>query len=290
MTSAMISFTKDEELLNTDESIDVFVRKLVDITKSHCFTKKLSMTEFSERDIFRVIGRHNELLCNELNHFLESGDSAREDVSVELLAIGSLLDVCRATLFLNAIRLGHNSPNLRLAWELSQHSISTKFLGEFLQSLMYIDRRIPEEGQSERLMLKYYHFLWQIRKYLKDFHNIDALQNLELFPINLDDEDKDYRAKVAHAVESITHLENGLRVSRYYVHSKIPFFVGRERYYEITLQLAGMYATKFNRLTVYTKENICTNYSIQIGYSEVDVQMCHRYIKNQSCNQLESFN
>ena len=41
---------------------------------------------------------------------------------------------------------------------------------------------------------------------------------------------------------------------------KTPFFVNGERYFEITLQLAGLYATKFNRITVYSKQNISTNY------------------------------
>jgi hypothetical protein len=61
--------------------------------------------------------------------------------------------------------------------------------------------------------------------------------------------------------------------ARYYIHKKTPFFVEDERYFELTLQLAGAYATKYNRLTVYTKENIITDYSIQIGYDEISVNL-----------------
>lgn len=39
-----------------------------------------------------------------------------------------------------------------------------------------------------------------------------------------------------------------------------------KRYYEVTLQLTGIYATKYNRVTVYTRERITTYYSVQIKY------------------------
>ena len=61
--------------------------------------------------------------------------------------------------------------------------------------------------------------------------------------------------------------------SRFYVHKKTSFYIGKERYYEVTLQLAGIYATKYNRITAYTKKDITTNYSIQIEYSNVDINL-----------------
>lgn len=39
------------------------------------------------------------------------------------------------------------------------------------------------------------------------------------------------------------------------------------------MQLAGLYATKFNRLTVYSKLNISSNYSIQISYCNVNTNL-----------------
>ena len=56
---------------------------------------------------------------------------------------------------------GIASPTLPLAWERSLLNIETKYLGTFLKGLQYIGKRIPDDGQSERLMLKYYDFLWR---------------------------------------------------------------------------------------------------------------------------------
>ncbi|WP_143003289.1 ATP-dependent DNA helicase [Butyrivibrio sp. INlla14] len=49
--------------------------------------------------------------------------------------------------------------------------------------------------------------------------------------------------------------------------------IGSELYYELTLQLAGMYATKYNRITVFSKIDIDTDYSIQISYIERDLTL-----------------
>lgn len=37
--------------------------------------------------------------------------------------------------------------------------------------------------------------------------------------------------------------------------------------------LAGAYASKYNRITTYTKENISTGYSIQVGYVESAIDL-----------------
>lgn len=82
-------------------------------------------------------------------------------------------------------------------------NIETKYLGTFLKGLKYIDNRIPDDGQSERLMLKYYNFLWQIRKFLKINYGMSVLNNLEKFPIKIDKLDKEYYGLVANVVNSI---------------------------------------------------------------------------------------
>ena len=52
---------------------------------------------------------------------------------------------------------------------------------DVLRGLKYIDRRIPKEGQAERLMLKYYNYLWEIRRFMRRNYNKSILENLENF-------------------------------------------------------------------------------------------------------------
>ena len=91
--------------------------------------------------------------------------------------------------------------------------------------------------------------------------------------MNLDTVDLEYYEKVAKQIENIDLTSKNVRVSRYYVKKIIPFFVNGERYYEITLQLAGVYSTKYNRVTVYSKMTITTYYSIQIAYTETVIDL-----------------
>ena len=268
--SATINFTSDEEIFNTDESIDAFCESLEKITKHHLFVSKLDETEYTRDEIERIIFACDEQIAEAIDR-IEIFNSTRDNVSKRIL--NRLNDLCLATLLLNTMSSGFEHANLQLAWERSLLSIDTKYLGTFLRGLRYIGHRVPADGQSERLMLKYYDFLWQIRKYLKKNYNYSILQNLEKFPLDLDEVDTQYYELVATAISEIRLNPNPLTTSKYYVQKSTPFFVGSERYYEITLQLAGIYATKYNRITAYTRENISTGYPVRIGYTEATIDL-----------------
>lgn len=275
--SATVDFNTSDEIIYNDEATSLFADKLTKISSSHSFVKRLELTEYTRADVVRLIKNCDEIICEAIDRFDLLNDS-RDNVSKRILT--KLDDLCSATLLLNSMRMGHEKTGLRLSWELSLIDIRTKFLGSFLQSLRYIGKRIPEDGQSERLILRYYNFLWQIRKYFKDFHRMEVLKNLQLFPLHVNQEDEEYYKLVACSIDKVSNTSNGYRPSRYYVQNKTPFYIGEERYFEVTLQLAGIFATKFNRITVYTKENISTNYSVQIGYTETDVKLWKTALNN----------
>ena len=263
--SLTISFSGNEEILNTDESVAAFCEKLEVIIDQHSFVNQLDSQNYTRRNVEGIIAACDTEITESIER-LDILNDTRDGVSRRILR--RLDDLCSAALLLNAIDDGIDTPTLPLAWERSLLRIETKYLGTFLKGLQYIGKRIPDEGQSERLMLKYYDFLWQIRKSLKEKYGIAILNNLEKFPLHIDQIDQQYYETAAKAVEAVGPTRCELRTSRYYVQKKTPFFIGRERYYEITLQLAGVYASKYNRITAYTKENISTRYSVQIGYVE----------------------
>ena len=268
--SVTISFSAEEEIKENNESVDAFYAKLQAISQHHLFVSKLETKELSKDAIVKVIYACDRKISGCLD-MLDNPEITRDDVSYSILP--HLNRLCVATLLLNALNGDREKMNLQLAWERAMLSIETKYLGVFLKGLRYISILEPEDGQSERLMLKYYAFLWQIRKYLSEKHHLAIIQNLEKFPLNTDKVDTQYYEMVAKAINSVDLSPTQLRPSRYYVQKTTPFFIGAERYYEVTLQLAGLYATKFNRITAYTKENISTNYSIQIGYTDVSIDL-----------------
>ena len=268
--SKIIKFSPEDEIKNTDESIELFCEKLNGIIDTHLFLNKLNSDDLEQEDALNII----EYQCNEISCFIEDlHDSPQYRDEVSRRIVRDLNDLCYATLILNAYKNGYTNVSEKLAREVSQLRVDTRYLCNFLRGLKYINRRIPKEGQAERLMLKYYNYLWEIRRFMRENYNKSILENLEKFPLDLDTVDSEYYEKVAKQIENIDLTKRNVRVSRYYVHKITPFFVNGERYYEITLQLAGVYSTKYNRVTVYSKMTITTYYSIQIAYTETELEL-----------------
>lgn len=268
--SATLSFTPDEEIKNTNESIEAFCDKLSNIICHHTFVKQLDNRPYSRHDIEKIVRICDEQISETIDRF-EISQETRDSISKRML--NRLYDLCSATLILHTIDEGFQNVTTRLAWEHSLLKLDTKYLGTFLRGLQYIGNRIPDDGQSERLMLKYYDFLWQIRKSFEERYGVSILQNLEKFPLAIDKLDYQYYQIVSEVIESTPLDPDPLGVSRFYIQKKVPFFIGKERYYELTLQLAGVYATKYNRITAYTKDNISTSYSVQIGYKDAIINL-----------------
>lgn len=268
--STTVVFESVEEILNTDESIIEFCKKLDRIIEHHSFVNKLSSTQLNLDDIKKIVMVCDKAIVRSIDTIKSLG-TTRDEVSQDILP--RLHDLCMSALLQNSFNLGCKKPNLQLAYEQAQLDLSTKYLANFMRGLKYIDCRIPDDGQSERLMLKYYNFMWQIRNYFLDNNKISILHNLEKFPLNTDQLDNGYYNIVAKAIESTDLSPHSVESTRFYVQKKTPFYVGAERYYEITLQLANKYATKFNRITVYSKQNISTGYSINIGYTDATIDL-----------------
>lgn len=268
--STTITFKPEEEIKNTDESVNCFCNKLKKIAEHHTFIKQLDGRQYTKAEVEEILKICNEDICEKIER-LDIFNETRDSISKKMLC--KLYDICTATLLLNTFKIGVQQANIQLAWEQSLLDIKTKYLSSFLKGLKYLGNKIPQNGQSERLLLKYYDYLWQIRYVLKADHNIDVLINLEKFPRNMDKTDEEYYKLVAEAIEKAPFTKKDLTTSRYYIQKKTPFFIGKERYYEITLQLAGLYATKYNRITVYTKEQIPSSYSIKIAYEERSIKL-----------------
>lgn len=269
-SSSTIKFYPEDEIKDTDESIDIFCKKLDKVIDTYLFLKKLDNEYLKKKDALEIIHYRCKEISGEIDYLSENAD-LRDNISRKI--VRSLYDLCYSVLVLNAVKLGYKDINQKLAWEVSQFKSETKYMCDFLKGLKYIGIRMPEEGQAERLMLKYYNYLWEIRKFLKDNFDIEELGNLSKFPLNMDRLDEEYYKLVARNIENEDLTPINVRVSRYYIKKINPFFVNGERYFEITLQLAGLYATKYNRITVYSKFYISTKYSIQIAYTEKKLEL-----------------
>ena len=93
--STTISFTPEEEIFDTDESIDIFCNKLESIINHHSFVNKLDTTDYSEKDVKKIIFACNEDITESIDR-LDILNDTRDKVSRRILT--RLGDLCKATL------------------------------------------------------------------------------------------------------------------------------------------------------------------------------------------------
>lgn len=224
--SCTIKFNETEEINNTIESVNSFCNKLEEISKRHSFVKKLESLCYSLSDIKKIVHRCNVDIEESIDR-LEIFNDTRDNVSQRILS--RLEELCKSALLINILKKGEKHATLQLAWEKALFDRKARYLSSFLKMLKYIASRVPDEGQSERLLLKYYDFMWQIREDLKK-EGLAILSNLEKFPLKENKVDKSYYDIVAKAIESHSFTISGLKNTRYYIEKEIPFYANGKRY------------------------------------------------------------
>ena len=127
---------------------------------------------------------------------------------------------------------------------------------------------------SERLMLKYYEYLYRTRSLLKVKFGFEILNNLEEFPLDLDPSLKEYHEKIADRIEAVrlSKPENSSK-SRYYIHKVRPFFVKGGVYYEVTFNRAVDNVSKFDRIIAFTDIDLTDKYSAWLTLKTDTIQV-----------------
>ncbi|MPS29141.1 MAG: helicase [Alcaligenaceae bacterium] len=140
------------------------------------------------------------------------------------------------------------------------------FLGKFHKLLQISASHYTLDGDaSERLMLKYYEYLYRIRGLLKDNCGVEVLANLETFPVDLDPSLREYHEKIAARIEAArSSPRNDAHRERYYIHNTRPFFVGGRIYYEVTFYRAVNKVNKFDRIIAFTDIEITNKYAAML--------------------------
>lgn len=127
---------------------------------------------------------------------------------------------------------------------------------------------------SERLMLKYYEYLFRTRSLLKQHYGVEILANLEDFPLDLDPSLKEYHEKIAARIEAVLlskpEKSNG---SRYYIHKVRPFFVKGGIYYEVTFYRAANNVSKFDRIIAFTDIDLTEKYAATLVLKADSIQV-----------------
>lgn len=152
-----------------------------------------------------------------------------------------------------------------------------KFITNFHNMLQIsVSHYVPEEDNSERLMLKYYESLFDIREYMRKQYGLMLLSNLERFPLNLDPKLAEYYEKIAGEIEKNITEQRCPKGEKYYIRKIKPFFVNGRKYYEVTFSDANDWASKTDRIIAFTKLSIMQNYSVRMSFRKSAINIINK--------------
>ncbi len=216
----------------------------------------------------------DKVICKNIDRF---DDSERGLLSQNILAqLRNYVEYIAQKIYSNGVDIDPNDyKNKNEAWEYIQNQGKYRFLSKFHSFLQKSASHYTlDEGSSERLMLKYYEYMLKIKTFLKDTYNLNVLNNIEDFPLNLDDRLMEYYEKIAKKIITPSSCATSNPYNeRSYIRKIKPFFVNHRIFYEVTFTVANDRASKFDRVIAFTNIEITDNYaarfSIHNDYIEV---------------------
>lgn len=146
---------------------------------------------------------------------------------------------------------------------------------KFIQTSSSHYTESPEN--SERLIIKYIPFLYELKNFMKEEYDIVILQNLCKIVNNKDTYQQEYYNKIWEKIKNNKNLIHNKDLSRerFYIQKIKPFFVKNEIFYEITFNRASDNTSKFERIIAFTHLNILENYAVKFNIVNGEVNINH---------------
>ncbi|MGN0649163.1 MAG: ATP-dependent RecD-like DNA helicase [Oscillospiraceae bacterium] len=204
-------------------------------------------------------------------HISNPGNITRGQMSQDILSkLRHFVEHIILKVYAGGDDIEDSQDNIKKAVKYVKSTYSLRFLSQFHNFLQItVSHRILEEENSERLMLKYYEYLLRIRNYLHDEYSLDVLENLEQFPIEIDDDLNKYYEKIAERIDQYKMPVRGnFKFDRFYIQSIKPFFSHGKIYYEVAFIQANDKANKTDRIIAFTNMEISGNYAVKLAISD----------------------
>lgn len=209
-----------------------------------------------------IIHRIDDVICRHLDSIEDSTRGAiSQDILEQLLKFTEHIMVkCYA----EGKDVPFNNDILAKAVEYAQVRGDLNFLYKFRKFLQVvtIQYTLDEDG-AERLMLKYYQYLLQIKNLLRTSFGMHVLHNLHKFPLRQDSTLQEYYEKIVEKIEKHPTFLGVKENDKYYIQKIKPIFVNGEAYHEITF--TSVYdkknQSKSSRVIAFTKLHISSRYA-----------------------------
>lgn len=207
-------------------------------------------------------------------HIDSISGSTRGAISQDILTkLISFVEHIMLKFYSNGYDLDDNEESIQAAIEFTQVNGELKILYRFRNYLQIVAAHYTlDENASERLMLKYYQYLLEMKNLVRKYFNIYILHNLNKFPLHLDSALQEYYAKIAERIEQHP-FQLSATGNKYYIQKIKPIFVGNNIYHEVTFTPAVDKATKSSRVIAFTKLPVTSNYASRFQLVESSVEI-----------------
>lgn len=201
-------------------------------------------------------------------HIGSAGFSPRGAVSQDILSqLRNFVEHIMLKIYANEHDIDNTYDNICRAISFVKSNGSYKVLNRFHEYLEIVASHYTlDEENSERLMLKYYTFLFKVRLMLRERFSLNVLNNLEAFPLHIDPALHEYYEKIASVLDKYSRVKY-LSSDKYYIQKIKPFFVTDRIYYEVTFMPAIDTGNKTNRLIAFTSIDISSYYAVKFAFS-----------------------
>lgn len=192
-----------------------------------------------------------------------------------LSQLRNLVEGVSVFLHTNSLDSEFNYPAIEPSLSFVKSKAKFNFLGKFHKLIQQSASHYTLDGDSsERLMLKYYEYLYRIRALLQKYGQITILENLEAFPIDLDPSLREYHERIVARINFANSSQTTAKTrDRYYIHKTRPFFVAGGIYYEVTFYRAINKVSKFDRIIAFTQIDISDKYAAMLTLTQDSIEI-----------------
>lgn len=226
--------------------------------------------------IDKQILKSNKVICRHINAI---NNTTRGEISQDILAqLRHFVEHILLKIYADGEDIEDSQENVKKAVKFTKNQSSLRHLSRFHHFLQVsVSHRTLSEENSERLMLKYYEYLLRIKNHLHDNYGLDVLENLDQFPIETDENLKEYYEKIAEKIDQYkTPIHNGFRLDRFYIQRIKPFFFGNKIYYEVAFIPANDKASKTDRIVAFTDIEITDYYAVKFAIEDNSIDLFDR--------------
>lgn len=223
--------------------------------------------------IDEAIYESNKIICRQISRL---GQSTRGEVSQEVIeSLRHFVEHILLKVYAKGSDIEDTRENIQAAVKFAKSEVKLLHISRFHQFLQVSSsHRALKEQNAERLMLKYYEYLLRIRIFMRDNYSMDVLENLQQFPLEVNDELAEYYTEIAKKVD-LYHApkHGGFRYDRFYVQKVKPFFINGKIYYEVSFVPANDYASKTDSIIAFTDMQITSFYAVKFALADSNIEI-----------------